>query len=158
MIAVGIDVSKYKSTVTIISSDGEILMKPKEYSHTKNDLSELSLLLKSYPDQVKIAMESTGHYHYPILKQMLEDDFFVFVVNLYLMKKYSDNDIRKSKTDKKDSIRIAYYVLEKSYLLQQYTNIDQKYNDLKFLSRQYSQCIGVKALQHALMIPVHQLH
>ena len=60
------------------------------------------------------------------------------------MKKDGDSNIRKGKTDKKDSIRIAYYVIEKSYQLSPYTVVDQKYDDLKFLSRQYNQVVTMK--------------
>jgi hypothetical protein len=39
MIAVGIDVSKSKSTVAIVRPDGTILLKPHEFSHTISDPS-----------------------------------------------------------------------------------------------------------------------
>jgi transposase len=55
-----------------------------------------------------------------------------------------DNNIRKGKTDKKDAVRIAYFALEKSYQLKPYSPADQKYDDLKFLSRQYNQCVSMK--------------
>jgi transposase len=74
----------------------------------------------------------------------MHENLLVSVVNPYLMKKFGDNEMRKGKTDKKDALRIAIYVLEKSYALQQYTLTDQKYDDLKFLSRQYHQCVSMK--------------
>jgi transposase len=55
-----------------------------------------------------------------------------------------DNNIRKGKTDKKDAVRIAYFALEKSYQLKPYSPADQKYEDLKFFSRQYSQSVSLK--------------
>lgn len=58
------------------------------------------------------------------------------------MKKYGDVEIHKAKTDKKDALRIAKYALEKSYMLTPYTSLEQKYEDLKFLSRQYNQRIS----------------
>lgn len=144
MIAVGIDVSKSKSTVSILNSDGEILLKPKNFHHTMNELNNLICLINSYQEDVKVAMEATGHYHYPILKALLNEHIYVSLINPYLMKKYGDNNIRKGKTDKKDSLQIAYYVLEKSYKLLPYTMTEQKYDDLKFLSRQYNQIIAMK--------------
>ena len=77
-------------------------------------------------------MEPTSHYHYPP----------VCLINPYQMKKYGDTALRKAKTDKRDSLRIAQYALEKSYSLIPYTPSDQKYEDLRFLSRQYSQRIS----------------
>lgn len=64
------------------------------------------------------------------------------VVNPYQMKKYGDVEIRKAKTDKKDALRIATFALEKSYKLVPYSSMEQKYEDLKFLSRQYQQRIS----------------
>ena len=61
------------------------------------------------------------------------------------MKKYGDVEIHKAKTDKKDALRIATYALEKSYKLVPYSFMEQKYEDLKFLSRQYDQRIAFVA-------------
>ena len=58
------------------------------------------------------------------------------------MKKYGDVEIHKAKTDKKDALRIATYALEKSYKLVPYSSMEEKYEDLKFLSRQYQQRIS----------------
>lgn len=70
MIAVGIDVSKSKSTVAIVRPDGTILLKPHEFAHTNSDLSQLSNLIGFYQEYAKIALESTSHYHYPIVKAL----------------------------------------------------------------------------------------
>ncbi|PWJ50147.1 IS110 family transposase [Faecalicatena contorta] len=144
MIAVGVDVSKHKSTVAVISSDGEIRMKPTDFHHDQPTLNQLVSTLLSFHDDVKIVMEATGHYHKPILKIFLESNLFVSVVNPYIIKKYSENDIRKGKTDKKDAMRIAWYVLEKHYSIVPYNITDQKYDDLKYLSRQYGQCVSMR--------------
>ncbi len=59
------------------------------------------------------------------------------------MKKYGDVEIHKAKTDKKDALRIARFALEKSYCLTLYSSMEQKYEDLKFLSRQYNQRVSL---------------
>ena len=142
MIAVGIDVSKSKSTVAILNSDGTILAKPFNMNHTLSDIDALSSYLKEQTEPITILMEYTGHYHYPVLKKLQEDGFPVCLINPYQMKKYGDVEIHKAKTDRKDAIRIATYALEKSYMLTPYTSLEQKYEDLKFLSRQYEQRIS----------------
>lgn len=144
MIAVGVDVSKSKSMVAILSSDGEIVAEPFEVYHVNDSLDNLITNLLSLNDDIKIVMEATGHYHLPILKKFLEANLFVSVMNPYLMKKYGDNQIRKAKTDRKDAMRMATYALEKAYTLIPYTSLEQKYLDLKFLSRQYNQRISTK--------------
>ena len=64
-------------------------------------------------------------------------------MNPYQMKKYGDVEIHKAKTDKKDALRIARFALEKSYCLTLYSSMEQKYEDLKFLSRQYNQRVSL---------------
>lgn len=54
--AVGIDVSKGKSTVTILQHDGVIIRKSFDFSHTSNDLNQLSEYLSSLDYDAKIVM------------------------------------------------------------------------------------------------------
>ena len=142
MIAVGIDVSKSKSTVAILDSYGTVLATPFNMAHTQPEMNALVSQLKAFDEPVTILLEYTGHYHYPVLKKLQEEGFPVCVVNPYQMKKYGDVEIRKAKTDKKDALRIATFALEKSYKLVPYSSMEQKYEDLKFLSRQYQQRIS----------------
>ena len=142
MIAVGIDVSKSKSTVAILDSYGTVLATPFNMAHTQPEMNALVSRLKEFDEPVTILLEYTGHYHYPVLKKLQEEGFPVCVVNPYQMKKYGDVEIRKAKTDKKDALRIATFALEKSYKLVPYSSMEEKYEDLKFLSRQYQQRIS----------------
>ena len=142
MIAVGIDVSKSKSTVAILNGDGSIRAKPFNVRHTADELLALVNYIKGTSEVPTILMEPTSHYHYPLLKAFQEANLPVCLINPYQMKKYGDTALRKAKTDKRDSLRIAQYALEKSYSLIPYTPSDQKYEDLRFLSRQYSQRIS----------------
>ena len=111
-------------------------------AHTQPEMNALVSRLKAFDEPVTILLEYTGHYHYPVLKKLQEEGFPVCVVNPYQMKKYGDVEIRKAKTDKKDALRIATFALEKSYKLVPYSSMEQKYEDLKFLSRQYQQRIS----------------
>ena len=142
MIAVGIDVTKSKSTVAILDSYGTVLATPFNMAHTQPEMNALVSRLKAFDEPVTILLEYTGHYHYPVLKKLQDEGLPVCVVNPYQMKKYGDVEIRKAKTDKKDALRIATYALEKSYKLVPYSSMEQKYEDLKFLSRQYQQRIS----------------
>ena len=145
MIAVGIDVSKSKSTVAILDSYGIVLATPFNMAHTQPEMNALVSRLKAFDEPVTILLEYTGHYHYPVLKKLQDEGLPVCVVNPYQMKKYGDVEIHKAKTDKKDALRIATYALEKSYRLVPYSSMEQKYEDLKFLSRQYQQRISMVA-------------
>lgn len=144
MFAVGIDVSKGKSTIAIIK-DGEILEKPFCINH---DLKGFEKLLKKLEGidkkEIKFVMEATGVYHLPLLVKLLDLDFWVTVENAYLLKKYFDVYLRKVKTDKQDSIKIAKYCYSKWHELKKYSLQDSTYQDLLFLSRQYDQIMSLK--------------
>ena len=122
MISVGIDISKGKSTVCILKPYGEI----------------------------RIVMEATVIYHLPILSYLQDKEYFVSVINPYVMKKFSkDNNIRGAKTDRLDSITIANYGIEKWFKLQKYESDEATYAELKLLGRRYRYYmeLHVKALQ-----------
>ena len=142
MIAVGIDVSKSKSTVAILNADGSKRVTPFNVKHNLPELNALVKYLNDLNENIIILMEYTGHYHYPILKKLNDEGFQVCLVNPYQMKKYGDTELRRTKTDKKDAIRIATYALEISYQLVPYSSMEQKYEDLRLLARQYSQRIS----------------
>ena len=143
MIAVGIDVSKHKSTVAILDGDGSIRAHPYEMNHSKAELNALIKYIKAVDDHAVILMEPTSHYHYPVLRAFLDAGLSPSLVNPYLLKKYGDTELRKAKTDRKDALRIARYALEKWYTLVPYSPMDQKYEDLRFLSSQYRQRISM---------------
>lgn len=142
MIAVGIDVSKSKSTVAILNADGTQLVRPFNMAHTLPEMNSFVERLRILEGPVTILMEYTGHSHYPVLKKLQAKGFPVCLINPYQMKKYGDVEIHKAKTDKKDAIRIATYALGKAYKLMPYSAMEQKYEDLRFLSRQYGQRIA----------------
>ena len=112
MIAVGIDVSKSKSTVAILNSDGTPLARPFNMAHTLPEMNSFIERLRAFDAPVTILMEYTGHYHYPVLKKLQAEGFPVCLINPYQMKKYGDVEIHKAKTDRKDAVRIATYALE----------------------------------------------
>ena len=52
MISVGMDVSKGKSTVCIMKPGGEVLRKPFELTHTKEDIRAFAEFIRSLNDDV----------------------------------------------------------------------------------------------------------
>ena len=145
---VGIDISKGKSTIAILSVYGDVIEKPFEINHDRNGFSFLEEKLKKLPkEDVKIVMEETGTYYLPVLCFLLEKEYFVVKENALKIKKYLDRNIRKVKTDKKDSLKLAEYCCENWYKLKPPKVTDQIYNDLKFLSRQYLTQISVQTTQ-----------
>lgn len=145
MYAVGIDVSKGKSMISIVTTEGEVIEKPFEINHDQEGIKLLLSKIEIYSkDEVKILMEATGHYHLPILNSLLEKDYFVCVENALVIKKYCDMDLRKVKSDKKDSLKLACYCSEKWFKLRKFEIKDEIRNELQFLSRQYSEYVGIQ--------------
>lgn len=56
-------------------------------------------------------MEHTSNYWKPIALTLKNAGFYVSVVNAMLIHDFSDNSIRKLKTDRADSLKIANYAL-----------------------------------------------
>lgn len=137
MNAVGIDVSKGKSTVVVMRPFGEVVAEPFEVSHTDAELSELACFLGELPGETRIVMEYTGNYWQPIAKVLYDAGLFVCVVNALLIYKYGNNSIRKGKTDKLDAVKIANYCLDRWANLERYTPADQIRQILKTCRRQY---------------------
>ena len=137
MISVGIDVSKDKSTVCILKPGGEVLVTPYDVLHTQNELSELVKRIRSYDEEVRVTLEDTGHYHFPIVKFLINNGIFVSTINALKMKKYCSMNIRKAKTDRIDATRIASYGLTYWSELVEATPFDSVYRELQTLSRQY---------------------
>lgn len=145
---VGIDVSKGKSTVAILSIEGEVIEEPFEINHDINGLNLLEEKLKDIPkEDLKIVMEETGTYHLPVLGYLLDKGYFVVAENALKIKKYLDRGLRKAKTDKKDSYKLAEYTCDNWYKLNKVRENDETYGNLRFLSRQYINNINVQVKQ-----------
>ena len=58
-VPVGIDISKSKSTVAILSSDGSKLAEPFTMMHNQSDMNALVNYLRSFDEPITILMEYT---------------------------------------------------------------------------------------------------
>lgn len=144
MISVGIDISKDKSTVCMLRPYGEVVEAPYNIEHTEQALNALIWHIKSFDEDVKVVLEATGGYHQVVVTKLLEADIFTVVVNPYIMKKYCSTALRKAKTDKIDSIRIANYGIDHWFSMTAYCPPDGIYEELKLLGRQYDQYVRLK--------------
>ena len=136
--AVGIDVSKGKSTVTIIRPHGVVIRKPFNVSHSVKELRELTGYIASLDGETRAVCECTGRYHEPVLKAFSEAHIFISAVNPKLVKGMGENTLRKIKTDPADSRKIAKYALDNWAELRQYSSMDNTREQLKALNSQYS--------------------
>ena len=136
--AVGIDVSKGKSVVAILRPYGEVVYSPFDLKHTASDISSLIALIKSIGGESRIVMEHTGRYYEVLANQLSNANLFVSAVNPKLIKDFDSESLRKVKSDKADSVKIARYALDKWNLLQQYNHMDELRNQLKTMNRQFN--------------------
>ena len=145
---VGIDVSKGKSTVSILSVEGEVIEEPFEINHDLSNLDLLNEKLSTFlKEDLKIVLEQTGTYHLPILTYLLDKGYCVIAENPLKIKKYLDRNLRKAKNDKKDSLKLAEYCCDNWYKLKPNTIEEEKYKELRFLSRQYFTFNDIKVKQ-----------
>ena len=146
MNAVGIDVSKGKSTVAMLRPFGEVAASPFDVIHNDNDLKQLAELIKALPGESKVVMEYTGTYFEPIAQFLHNNGIFVSVVNALLVHDYGGNSLRKVKTDKKDALKLASYALDRWAELDEYIPADEQRKTLKLLNRQYNQSIKIQTM------------
>ena len=138
MNAVGIDVSKSKSTVTIRRPGDEVLMPPCDIPHTQSAINALIEQIKSLDGETKVCMEHTGRYYEPVANWLSDAGIFVSAVNPILIRDFGDDSLRAPKTDKADSKKIARYTLDRWAKLKQYGSMDKTRNQLKTMNRQFS--------------------
>lgn len=132
----GIDISKGKSTVSVLRPFGEVVAKPFAVGHTGSELRRLADYLKSLDGETRVVMEHTGRYYEPVALFLHNEGIFVSAVNPKLIKDYGSNTLRKVKTDAADSRKIARYGLDNWAELRQYASMDTIRYQLKTLNRQ----------------------
>ena len=137
MNAVGIDVSKGKSTVTIRSPGDLVLMPPCDIPHTQSAINDLIDLIRGLDGDTKVCMEHTGRYYEPVATWLSDAGIFVSAVNPMLIRDFGDDSLRSPKTDKADSKKIARYTLDRWAKLKQYGSMDKTRNQLKTMNRQF---------------------
>ena len=135
--AVGIDVSKGRSTVAVLQPGGVVVRKPFDVYHKQSELQELSSFIKSLDGETRAVMECTGSYHRPVVEVLRRAGIFVSAVNPHLIKNFGNNTIRKVKTDPADAKKIARYTLDNWDRLQEYSGMDAKREQLKTMNAQF---------------------
>ena len=86
MNAVGIDISKGKSTVTIRRPGDIVVMPPCDIPHTQSAINCLIKQIQSLDGETKVCMEHTGRYYEPVATWLSDAGIFVSAVNPILIK------------------------------------------------------------------------
>ena len=135
MIYLGIDIAKLNHFASALSSDGEILIEPFQFS---NDNDGFHLLLSKLEgldkDSIIIGLESTAHYGNNLVRYLVAKNYKVCVLNPLQTSSMRKNNIRKTKTDKVDTFIICKtLMLQDSFRFVSYYDLDLM--DLKSLGR-----------------------
>ena len=114
---VGIDISKYKHDFCIISNTGEIIVENSSFENNKKGFQFLLDQLKPYnKSNVHIAFEATGHYSLNLELFLIDQGYSFIKMNPLVIHQFlKARSLRRTKTDKADSITIANYLMSVPY-------------------------------------------
>jgi len=134
---VGVDVSKDFFSAAGLDEEGKEHFSG-TYEMNSHGFSEFLKALSSHGerlDQMIVAMESTGCYHINLFSFLSSQGIRTVVVNPLLISNFAKLSLRKTKTDKKDALTIARFVLDHHEEISQ-LSISQDHQDLRDLSRE----------------------
>jgi len=134
---VGIDVSKDLFSTAGINSGGKETFS-RACAMDSSGFEELLKTIRSHCEdfsEVVIAMESTGCYHINLFSFLTSRGIRTMVVNPLLIATFAKLSLRKTKTDKKDAMTIARFLLDHQEEISQ-LSVSQDLQDLRDLSRE----------------------
>lgn len=114
---VGIDISKYKHDFCIISNAGEVIVENASFDNKKEGFQSLLNQLKPYnKSDVHIAFEATGHYSTNLEHFLIDQGYSFMKINPLVIHQFlKARSLRRTKTDKADSLTIASYLMSIPY-------------------------------------------
>lgn len=109
MILIGIDIGKLSHAFSIVSKEtGDVLLGPTEFSNDKDGFAFFHDECAFYEkEDLLIGMEDTGHYHFALLKDLLDRRFSVALVNPVATDLTRKLQGGVSKNDELDSLTIC---------------------------------------------------
>lgn len=134
MIYVGIDIAKEIHVAAAVDSDGVIILEPFSFSNNHEGFKLLKSKLDSFDkNNILIGLESTAHYAENVIFFLHSLGFSLAVINPVQTAAMRKTGIRKTKTDKVDSLLICKTLAVNTFRL--YTENDIKTMKLKSLCR-----------------------
>lgn len=123
MVYIGIDIAKFKHFASVISLDGKVIVKPFPFENSRQGFMKLIEEIENFHDCL-IGLESTGHYAENLIQFLYERNYSIAVINPIQTDSLRDSNIRKTKTDKIDTMLIAQCLMLNKYSLVQAKDID----------------------------------
>lgn len=123
MVYIGIDIAKFNHFASVVSSDGKVIVKPFPFENSRKGFMKLVEEIENFQDCI-IGLESTGHYAENLIQFLYERNYSIAVINPIQTDSLRDSNIRKTKTDKIDTMLIVQCLMLKKYSLVSSKNID----------------------------------
>ena len=133
---VGIDIAKFKHDCCITTDDAVVIRTPFTFPNNDEGFQQLRDTLDQldHSQKIKVGLEATGHYGRNLILFLTSLGYEISQLNPYLVKKYSEKTtLRRTKTDKKDSLLICRYLEFEASKSNQ--SLSYSFNDLKSLTR-----------------------
>ncbi|MEH7335073.1 IS110 family transposase [Neobacillus drentensis] len=136
---VGLDVAKGESEAQAFLDKDKPFGKSFSVSHTKEGLDSFISFLKELKRKsgVKpaVILESTGHYHTPIIQCLEEYQYLYILVNPIISYQAKKTSLRKVKTDAVDAYHLCILYYKEEF--EPYKKRGERFLNLRTLSRQY---------------------
>lgn len=123
MVYIGIDIAKYKHFASVVSSDGDVIVKPFPFENSREGFMKLVEEIANFQDPL-IGLESTGHYAENLIYFLFERGYKIGLINPIQTDSLRDSNIRKTKTDKIDTKLIVECLMLRKYSLISHQDID----------------------------------
>lgn len=134
MIYIGIDIAKQVHFASAMTADGEVLLSPFPFNNNTEGFALLSSKLKTFnKDNVLIGLESTAHYGENLICYLFDLGYNIAVINPIQTSTLRKANIRKTKTDKVDTLLIIKSLIVNKHRL--FTKADADSFRLKGLCR-----------------------
>lgn len=145
---IGLDVSKGESQVQAFLDKGKPYRKSFSIKHNTDGLGSLLEFLHEVESsagghQPTVVLESTGHYHFPVIQFLEEQSFVYIVVNPLISHRAKSSSLRKVKTDTIDSFHLCELFYKEE--LEPYKKRGIQLLNLRNLTRQQESIAEVSA-------------
>ena len=135
---VGLDVAKGESQVQAFLDKSKPFGKSFSMKHTREELHHFIGFLKEIEEMTgqmpMVILESTGHYHSPVVQYMEEHDVLYILLNPIISYQAKKSSLRKVKTDAIDAYQLCVLYYKEN--LEPHKNRGIQLLDLRNLSRQ----------------------
>ncbi len=109
---VGIDIGAERHSVAVVDEGGVVLSKSMSFEEGATGYRRLCEVLGS-PVGCLIAMQATGHYWKNLFTWLAARGFSIALLNPLRTRRFAEEELRRTKTDKVDALGIARFAAQK---------------------------------------------